>query len=38
MSNFMKFRAVGADLSHADAQTDGHEETDRRFAQFCEGF
>jgi len=32
----MKIRPVGAELSHADAQTDQHHETDSRFSHFCE--
>jgi len=34
--NFMKIRPVGAELLHADGQTDRHEEADSRFSQFCE--
>jgi len=37
-SNFMKFRPVGAELFHADWQTDRHEEASSRFSQFCKGF
>ena len=40
MSNFMKIRPVGAELFHADRQTDGqtgrHDEANSRFSQFCE--
>jgi len=39
-SNFMKIRPVGAELFHADRQTDGqtgrHDEANSRFSQFCE--
>ena len=34
--NFMKLRPVGAELFHADGQTDGHDEGNSRFSQFCE--
>jgi hypothetical protein len=27
---------MGAELFHADGQTDGHNEADSRFSQFCE--
>ena len=37
--NFMKIRPVGAELFHADRQTDRqterHDETNSRFPQFC---
>jgi len=32
----MKIRSVGAELFHADGQTDGHDEGNSRFSQFCE--
>jgi len=32
----MKIRPVGADLFHAYGQTDGHDEPNSRFSQFCE--
>jgi hypothetical protein len=36
----MKIRLVGAELFHADVQTDGHterhDEANSRFLQFCE--
>jgi hypothetical protein len=39
ISNFVKIRAVGVELSHScgrtDDETDGHDETSR-FSQFCE--
>jgi hypothetical protein len=35
ISNFIKIRPVGAELFHADGQTERHEETNRRFSQFC---
>ena len=35
ISNFMKIRPVGAELFHADGQTDTHDEADSRFSQFC---
>jgi hypothetical protein len=38
--NFMKIRPVGAELFHANGQTDGrtdrHDEANSRFSQFCE--
>jgi hypothetical protein len=36
-SNFIKIRPMGAELFHADVQTnrDKHDETNRRFSQFC---
>jgi hypothetical protein len=34
--HFMKIRRVGADLFHADGWTDGDEETNSHFWQFCE--
>ena len=36
ISNFMKIRPIGTESFHADRQTDGHEETNSRFSQFCE--
>jgi hypothetical protein len=36
MSNFMKIRTVGAELFHADGQTDRHDETNSLFSQFSE--
>jgi hypothetical protein len=36
MSNFIKFRPVGAELFHADRPSDGHDEANSRFSQFCE--
>ena len=32
----MKIRTVGAELLHADGQTDSYEEANSRFSQFCE--
>jgi len=32
----MKIRPVGAELFHADGQTDRHDEAKNRFPQFCE--
>ena len=32
----MKIRPVGTELLHADGQTEGHEEANRRGLQFCE--
>jgi hypothetical protein len=32
----MKIRPVGAELFHADGQTDRHDEANSRFSQFCE--
>jgi hypothetical protein len=36
--NFIKIRPVGAELSHANGQTDRHDEANTRspFPQFCE--
>ena len=31
----MKIRSFGADLFHADGQTDRHNKTNRRSSQFC---
>ena len=31
----MKIRPVGAELFHADGQTDRHAEDNSRFSQFC---
>ena len=36
ISNFMKIRPVGAELFHADGQTDRHDEANNRFSQLCE--
>jgi len=33
----MKILSVGAELFHADGQTDRHDEADSCFSQFCEG-
>jgi hypothetical protein len=35
-SNFVKPRPVGAELFHADGQTDIHYEANSRFSKFCE--
>jgi len=32
----MKISPVGAELFHADRQTDRHEEANSRYSQFCE--
>jgi len=32
----MKIRPVGAELFHADARTDRHDEANSLFSQFCE--
>jgi hypothetical protein len=34
--NFIKIRPVGAELLHADRQTDRCDEANSRFSQFCE--
>jgi hypothetical protein len=34
----MKIRPVGAELLHADGQTDRHAEANCCFSQFCENF
>ena len=36
ISNFVKIRPVGAELFHADGQTDRYYEVASRFSQFCE--
>jgi len=36
ISNFMKIQPVGADLFHADGQTDRHDEANGSFSQFRE--
>jgi len=36
ISNFTKIRPAGAELLHADGQTDKHDEANSRFSQFCE--
>ena len=33
----MKILSMGAELVHADGQTDRHDEANSRFSQFCEG-
>jgi hypothetical protein len=33
----MKILPVGADLFHSDRRTDGQDEANSRFSQFCEG-
>ena len=33
----MKIHPVGAELFHADVQTDRHDEANSCFSQFCEG-
>jgi len=35
ISNFMKLCTMGAELFHADRQTDRHYEADSGFSQFC---
>jgi hypothetical protein len=37
MQNLTKIRAVGAVLFRTDGRTDGRDETDCRFSQFCDG-
>jgi len=32
----MKIRPVGAELFHADGRTEGHDEANSLFSQFCE--
>jgi len=32
----MKIRPVGANLFHSDGRTDGHDEANSRFSQYCE--
>jgi len=34
--NYMKILSLGAELLHADRQTDRHDEANSRFSQFCE--
>jgi len=36
ISNFMEIRPVGAELFHADRQTDRNDEANIRSSQFCE--
>jgi hypothetical protein len=36
LSNSIKIRPVGAELFHADRQTDKDDEGSSRFSQFCE--
>jgi len=35
IQNFIKICPVGAELFHADRQTDRHDETNGRFSQFA---
>ena len=35
VTNFMKIRPVGAELFHADGQTDKQDEADGRYSHFC---
>jgi len=35
ISNFMKIRLLGAELYHADRQTNRHDEADSRVSEFC---
>jgi len=35
ISNFMKIRPVGVESFHANGRTDGHDEANSRFSQFC---
>jgi hypothetical protein len=36
ISNLMKIRQVGAELSHVEGGTDRHDEANSLFSQFCE--
>jgi len=36
ISNLIKIGLVGAELFHADGQTNRHDEANSRFSQFCE--
>ena len=36
ISSFIKIRLVGVEFFHADERTDGHEQANIRFSQFCE--
>ena len=36
ISNFMKIRPVGAELFHADGQTNRHDEANSPISEFCE--
>jgi hypothetical protein len=36
ISNFVKIRAVGAELLHAGGRAGAHDEDNNRFYQFCE--
>ena len=36
ISNVTNIHSVGAELLHADRQTEGHDEANTRFLQFCE--
>jgi len=33
--NFMKIRLVGAEFFRGDGRTDGHDEANSHFSQFC---
>jgi len=35
ISNFLKIRPIGAELFHADGQTNIHDEASSRFSQYC---
>ena len=37
ISNLMKNLPVGAEFFHEDRKTDGYDEANSRFSQFCEG-
>ena len=36
LPNFMKIRLQGAEMFHVDRRTDGYDEANSRFSQFCE--
>ena len=36
ISNLIKIRPLGAELFHADGQTDRHDEAKSRFSKICE--
>jgi len=36
ISKFMKIRPMEAELFHTDGRTDGHDEANSRFSQFCD--
>jgi hypothetical protein len=36
ISNLLKIRSVGAELFHANGQTDGNDEAKNRFSRSCE--